>query len=237
MNIIIINHFMKTNKLNFAVFGLKQIMVLVTLCLLSTCFVACGSDDPEPEPTPAPAPEPEPEPETPAEPKSFSFVSTSTAANEWVYFSFEKGDSVAIDKANAAKDKTWDIAFQRFYIRTISGTAGEGHGGALDTNETAFDKVTKVPTEGFIVDTDIEMMTVMGKFETRPANTAFQVLEHPVWAWFDAPTGDMQWHYNKNVFVIKTADGKNYAKIIMQKYKSDDNKSGHITFDYVYPFK
>ena len=82
------------------------------------------------------------------------------------------------------------------------------------------------------------MMTIMGKFEERSANTAFQVLDRPVWAWFDAPTGDMQWHYNKNVFIIKTADGKHYAKIIMKQYKSDDGKeSGHIKFDYVYPFK
>lgn len=225
MNIIIINHFMKTNKLNFAVFGLKQIMVLVTLCLLSSSFVACSDDD-------------EDEPEIPAEAKSFSFINNSAAVNDWVYFSFAKGDSVVIDKANATKDQTWDIAFQRYYIRTNSGTSGEGQGGALDSKETAFDKVTVVPTSGFIADSEVNIMTaVMGKFEKRSANTAFQVLDQPVWAWFDAPTGDMQWHYNKNVFIIKTADGKNYAKIIMQRYKSDDNKSGHITFDYVYPFK
>lgn len=111
------------------------------------------------------------------------------------------------------KNQTWDIAFQRFYIRTNSGTSGEGQGGALDTKETAFDKVTVVPTSGFIADTKLDMMTIMGKFEERSANTAFQVLDRPVWAWFDAPTGDMQWHYNKNVFIIKTADGKHYAKI------------------------
>lgn len=226
MNIIIINHFMKTNKLNFAVFGLKQIMVLVALCLLFTGFVACGDDDKD-------------EPEIPAEAKSFSFINNSTAANDWVYFSFAKGDSVVIDKANAAKDQTWDIAFQRYYIRTNSGTSGQGQGGALDSKETVFDKVTVVPTSGFIVDSEADIMTaVMGKFEKGSVNTAFQVLNQPVWAWFNAPVpGDMQWHYNKNVFIIKTADGKNYAKIIMQKYKSDDNKSGHITFDYVYPFK
>lgn len=224
MNIIIFNHFMKTNKLNFAVFGLKQIMVLVALCLLSCGFVACSDDDEEPE--------------IPAEAKSFYLINNSTAANDWVYFSFSKGDSVVIDKANAAKDQTWDIAFQRFYIRTNSGTSGEGQGGALDTKETAFDKVTVVPTSGFIADTKVDMMTIMGKFDERSANTAFQVLDHPVWAWFDAPTGDMQWHYNKNVFIIKTADGKHYAKIIMKQYKSDDGKeSGHIKFDYVYPFK
>lgn len=178
MNIIIFNHFMKTNKLNFAVFGLKQIMVLVALCLLSSGFVACSDDDEEPE--------------IPAEAKSFYLINNSTAANDWVYFSFSKGDSVVIDKANAAKDQTWDIAFQRFYIRTNSGTSGEGQGGALDTKETAFDKVTVVPTSGFIADTKVDMMTIMGKFEERSANTAFQVLDRPVWAWFDAPTGDMQ---------------------------------------------
>jgi len=224
MNIIIINHFMKTNKLNFAVFGLKQIMVLVTLCLLSSGFVACSDDDKD-------------EPEIPAEAKSFSFFSDSTTPNDWVYFSFEKGDSVVIDKANAAKDQSWDIAFQRYYVRTNCGTSGEGQGGALDTKETSFDAVTVVPTSGFIVDAVKPMMTVMGKNEERTLNPAFQTPNNDSnsWAWYYYM--EKRWDYNNNVFIIKTADGKHYAKIIMKQYKNDEGKSGYIKFDYVYPFK
>ena len=66
---------MKTSNFKFSVSGLKQIMVLVTLCLLSSGFIACSDDEKEepevpaePVPTAAPEPEitaaPDPEPTT-----------------------------------------------------------------------------------------------------------------------------------------------------------------------------
>ena len=216
---------MITSNFKFSVSGLKQIMVLVTLCLLSSGFIACSDDEKE-------------EPEVPAEAKSFTVHATSTNPDDWCYFSFEKGDSVVIDKANAAKDQTWDIAFQRFYVRTNSGTSGNGQGGALDTKQTTFDAVTTVPTSGFIADSKEKMMLIMSKFEEHSLNTAFQVPgyeEYYSWTWYNYMINT--WFPNNNVFIIRTADGKHYAKLIFKQYKDDKGDSGHPTFEYVYPFK
>jgi len=167
-------------------------------------------------------------------PKEVKLISTSTAANEWEYFSFEKGDFVTVDKENAAKDATWDIAFQRFYIRTNSGTSGDGKGGAIDTEKKEFDGVATVPTSGFVIDEKINMMTTMGSYAERSANTAFKIKNSYSWAWYEYMEGT--WYINDNVFVIRTANGEKYAKIIMKSYKGEKNESGHITFEYVYPF-
>lgn len=178
----------------------------------------------------------EPMPDVPETPVTDStvYLSSSQTTDPWKYFSFKNG-FVELTEEEAATSLEWDIAFQRFYIRTNSGTSGKGKGGALDMNKTAFDEVPNVPTSGYKVDEMISMMTMMGKFEEKSGSPAFQCKEQPVWAWFNAPA-EMKWYYNNNVFAIQTADGEHHAKIIMKTYKSTDEK-GNIEFQYVYPAK
>lgn len=77
-------------------------------------------------------------------------------------------------------------------------------------------------------------MTTMGKMEERSVSTAFEIEKHPSWIWFVYQ--EMRWAHNDNVFIVRLADGESYAKVIMQSYKNDEGKSGHITFDYIFPF-
>lgn len=85
----------------------------------------------------------------------------------WKYFSFAKGDFVDLTEEEAATSLEWDIAFQRYYIRTNSGTSGKGQGGALDMAKDSFDDVPNVPTSGYTEDELISMMTTMGSFEDK----------------------------------------------------------------------
>ena len=59
----------------------------------------------------------------------------ATSYDKWVYFSFGKGEIVEV--ADPENDLSWDIALQRWYIKTNSGTSGKkGKGGAINTKAT-----------------------------------------------------------------------------------------------------
>ena len=203
---------------------LKQGMMAIVILLSSISFTACSGDDDD---------KGQPEPEAKAKEVKFEAQSYT----EWTYFSFSKGDFVTVDQANYATDMSWDIAFLRFNIRTNGGESGKGQGAALDTKETDFSKVIAIPSTGFITDSKISAMASGGmppKYVETAGSSVFKVGENQGWANYAPPTGP--WTFNNNVFIIRTADGQ-YAKLIMKSFLNDEDKSGHITFEYVYPFK
>lgn len=162
------------------------------------------------------------------------YISSSKEADPWVYFSFKKG-ILDLTEAAAANSLEWDLAFQRYYIRTNSGTSGKGQGGAIDMNKLTFDEVPNVPKSGYVLDEEIDMVAGMTGTVKKSGNPAFKCSGSMGWAHFNAPAS-MTWSYNKNVFAIQTADGQQWAKIIMKNYKSENSK-GNIEFEYVYPAK
>lgn len=213
---------MKMKLFTTTAFNLKSVVMATALVFASFGLFSCSSDDDDDDDNDSIA-------------ETYNFESTSTDAEEWVYFSFAEGKEITVDKSKPEESTAWDIAFQRFYVRTNSGTSGKGKGGVLDTGKKNFEEVISVPASGFTVDEKFQMMTTMGKYEERSGSKAFKVKDSFSWAWFVYT--EMTWYYNNNVFIIRTADGKNYAKIIMKSYKNDADKSGYITFEYVYPFK
>lgn len=203
--------------------GLRQGVMAMAILLSSISFTACSDDDdenlPEPEPTA----------------KTVKFEAQSYT--EWTYFSFAKGGFVTVDQENYASDLNWDIAFLRFNIRTNGGESGKGKGAVLDTKETDLSKVTAIPSTGFITDSKIKVMASGGmppKYVETTGSSAFKVGENQGWAFYNYKAST--WSYNNNVFIVRTADGQ-YAKLIMKSFLNDEDKSGNITFEYVYPFK
>lgn len=202
---------------------LKQGMMAMAIVLSSIGFTACSDDDEKDQPEPE------------ATVKTVIFEAQSFT--EWSYFSFSKGDFVTVNQENYASDMNWDIAFLRFNIRTNGGESGKGQGAVLDTKETDFSKVTAIPSTGFITDSKIRVMASGGmppKYVETTGSSVFKVGENQGWAFYNYMAST--WSYNNNVFIIRTADGK-YAKLIMKSFLNDKDQSGHITFEYVYPFK
>ena len=79
---------------------------------------------------------------------------------EWVYFSFEKG---VVEVADPQTSNDWDLAFNRYHVRTNSGTSGKGQGGAYKTDKTDFDAVTVAPTaEEYKVDVEQQVSSFLG---------------------------------------------------------------------------
>ena len=102
-------------------------------------FTSCSKEDnKKPDPAPAPAPQGAKE------------VKDLDASDQqkWVYFSFTKGTVVEITNPKTTDDD-WDIAFNRYNIRTNGGVSGKGEAEVVNTNSKDFTAVTKAPAEGY----------------------------------------------------------------------------------------
>ena len=77
-----------------------------------------------------------------------SVVVNATAYDQYVYFSFEQGKVVKTAKYDdeaIKKDKSWDIAFHRYELRTNSGLSGEGNGGAYEVGVQDIRQAVTIP--------------------------------------------------------------------------------------------
>ncbi|MFK8268223.1 HmuY family protein [Capnocytophaga cynodegmi] len=164
----------------------------------------------------------------------------ASKSDVWVYFSFSKGSEVPVTEP--ATDLSWDIAFNRYNIKTNGGTSGKGQAGVVNTNTKKFDSVKESPTEGYVVDTEVVSSPRPGQEPvTISVNSAItgtvMVKEAKGW-WNYAPpvppaTTPTQ-EITKWVYVVKTADGK-FVKIQLTGYNhSKTDKSGFLTFTYKY---
>ena len=80
---------------------------------------------------------------------------------EWVYYSLTKG-VVEVTTATPTVSN-WDVAFNRYHVKTNSGTSGKGQGGAVKTAETDFSKVaTASVTASYTVDDKFNTFTFGG---------------------------------------------------------------------------
>ncbi len=161
--------------------------------------------------------------------QSQTFEVKSTSSTQWKYFSFTSNDTVSVtdpDHSNA-----WDLAFQRYRIRTNSGLSGSGMGGAANSylkGQSGFDALTSVPdTSTFIVDKSISVAVVMGY--------ANYIVNPLLYTWFslDLSVQGTQMLPSDFIYIVKTSIGK-YAKVWVKSYYSATNLSGYVTIQYKY---
>ncbi len=190
----------------------KWILLIPILSVLT----GCSKDDPE-EPAPA------------LEVKTAKIDARSYS--DWVYFSFEKGTVVEVDKANFNKSLDWDIAFHRNDVRLNCGASGQGAGGAVKMQAKSLAEVSTAPASGYVVDATKSIMVKftlpVPLFEDQPANAGIE--------WLNVDTSNPPPVYTlyDNVYVIKTAAGK-YAKVKFANYLSDKNETMVVSLDYAY---
>ena len=159
---------------------------------------------------------------TPLTGKTFTIDGT---VKKWIYFSFEKNDTVLISNPKTSTD--WDLAFNRFLIRTNSGLSGSGLSGADSTllkESTGYDSYKTAVDTALKVDKIMQVMT-QGAFANDTVNPV-------LYNWFNYNYGTNKLEARNQVFVIKTAKGK-YAKLIITSYYKG-TASKFLTFSYVY---
>jgi hypothetical protein len=164
---------------------------------------------------------------TPIQSQTFEVNSTGSAT--WKYFSFTKNDTVSI--ADPLNSSEWDIAFQRYRIKTNSGKSGSGKGGVANSylkGQEGFDVLKIVPdTATFSIDESISIAVQQGY--------ATYIVNPEIYSWFKielAPQGT-QIVPTDFIYIVRTSDGK-YAKVWLKSYYSSANVSGHVTFQYKY---
>jgi hypothetical protein len=161
--------------------------------------------------------------------QSQEFVINSTSSTTWKYFSFTKNDTVSVSDPATSTD--WDMAFQRYRIKTNGGISGSGKGSAANSYkklQAGFDMLKLIPdTTTFAVDQTIQIAVQQG-YATYNVNPV-------LYTWFNIELGanGTQIVPTDYVYIVKTATGK-YAKVWFKSYYSATNVSGYVTFDYKY---
>lgn len=161
----------------------------------------------------------------------------ASASGTWKYFSFEKGKEVTV--TDPKNDLTWDIAFQRYYIKTNSGVSGNGNGGVFKTDSKELSALKQAPTTGYTADDKKETV----QLGYPPVNTELSynsiisggmksVNGYVAYDPALAAQGKSPYTVNKWVYVVKTAKGE-YVKLQVVDYLDAKNKGGHPKFKYV----
>jgi hypothetical protein len=158
-----------------------------------------------------------------------TFEVNSTGSTVWKYFSFADNDTVTV--ADPANSNAWDIAFQRYRIKTNGGLSGNGLGSAANSyqkGQTGFDALSVVSdTSTFINDASISIAVQQGY--------ATYIVNPVLYTWFslEFATQGTQIVPSDYIFIIKTSSGK-YAKVWFKSYYSPENVSGYVSFQYKY---
>jgi hypothetical protein len=159
--------------------------------------------------------------------QSQTFEINSTGSTVWKYFSFTTNDTLAV--ADPATSTSWDLAFQRYRIRTNGGLSGNGAGSAASTSfkgQTGFDALKVVSdTATFVPDASISVAVQQGY--------ANYIVNPRLYTWFslEFAAQGTQIVPRDNIYIVKTATGK-YAKVWFKGYYSATNQSGYVTFQY-----
>jgi hypothetical protein len=158
-----------------------------------------------------------------------TFEINSTGSTAWKYFSFASNDTITI--ADPSNSTAWDLAFQRYRIKTNGGKSGSGLGSAANSyqkEQTGFDALKIVSdTATFALDDSISIAIQQGY--------AYYVVNPVLYTWFtlEFATEGTQIVPSDYIYVLKTATGK-YAKVWFKSYYSPENISGYVTFQYKY---
>jgi HmuY protein len=135
----------------------------------------------------------------------------------WMYFDFSRGAVVAVQDP---KSDAWDLAFQRYVIRTNGGDTNPAGRAALLSVAGDFATVTRVPEHAAFTS------DIRAKNRLYSANPVIE-------KWYTYSYLANVLAPKRVVYVVRTQDGK-YAKMRILSYYCKESASGCLTFEYVY---
>jgi hypothetical protein len=161
--------------------------------------------------------------------QSQTFEVNSTPSATWKYFSFASNDTITV--TDPLTSTAWDLAFQRYRIRTNSGKSGNGLGSAANSyvkGQTGFDALKIVSDTATFVADDSMLIAIQQGYAT-------YVVNPKLYTWFtlEMATQGTQIVPSDYIYIIRTGAGK-YAKVWFKSYYSATNVSGYVTFQYKY---
>jgi len=166
----------------------------------------------------------------------------ATSRTTWHYYSFAQakviGTGETTDDAAWAARKDWDMAICRFKVRTNSGDSGVGLGGLYSHTKIEVDKegketVVNIPYDfktftqtpalaTFVKDKDVTSESMNGVINTESISTAVvAIMKGMPPVWHKAP-----------LHIMPSADGERHYKVDFLSYKSAEDISGHVSFQF-----
>ncbi|MCB9640000.1 MAG: HmuY family protein [Myxococcales bacterium] len=149
----------------------------------------------------------------------FEVQINSSNPDQWVYYNFGQETEVKPTEP-ANKDKTWQLAFRRYFIKSNGGVSGEGGVTTLLLRDQNFDNLEKAPSDGYLADeTGNNVNEPRSAFGREGEWYYYDLLKHVL-----TPRPEF-------MYVVHTGDGK-YYKVQMLKYYDDNGNSGFPRFRY-----
>lgn len=170
----------------------------------------------------------------PSEAKTYSVE--ATASGTWHYFSLAQGREVGTGAENETDNAAWfargdwDLAFNKYKIRTNSGeatTIGSKGGVIVLGAGVPFDSVAEVPSGAqFAADKAVTSSGMGGTTTTMQSEAqviTFKTNE-------DGSLVMPPVYLKAPVCIFRTADGSKTFKVEFTEYQNDEGKSGYIVF-------
>lgn len=183
-------------------------------------FSSCSKDDSTEQP--------------PAETKEAYINATSKTT--WHYFSLAEnkvvgtGEENATDNAAWAARKDWDVAVNRYLVRTNSGaaTSASAQGGVYTFGgSSTFNSVTVVP-DGvtFVPDKAVTSEGMGGVIKTVKSEATVIIFKKNE----DGSTIMPPVYLQAPVYIFRTADGQDHYKVQFTQYQDENKVTGHVKF-------
>jgi hypothetical protein len=137
-------------------------------------------------------------------------VNATSQADYW-YFDLDEGEQVDEDSAD------WDLAFQRFKIKSNGGESGDGNV-IVAKVETPFDELEKAPDSGYVEDDN----AVSSKSENGDPNYAF--LGPDPWYNYEA----MHQLSPKDVRFVVRSTAEKFYKVEILGYYDEAGTAGYL---------
>ncbi len=153
--------------------------------------------------------------------------------NDWIYYSFvEEKEVSGLDETSSKTSDSWDIAFNRYNVRTNSGDSGSGQGGAYDAGKVDWTSIIEANENGYTADGTLQIVkSFTGQGVTYMTSNGNDIFKDCIKLEYGAQ-GPV-YIPNDHVYVMKTAKGK-YAKVWITGFYNDAGDSGYISFKYSY---
>ena len=206
--------------------------LLLSLCA-ATPFAACGDDDDDNPQEQTDSQESTLHTGIPlADDGSYTLDRKTGYGDDWIYVNLSSMDTVAVSEQDHKTDLSWDIAFNRYNIRTNSGTSGSGLGGAFKTDATKMADVASAPSkDNFVADT-LWMITKTPTMSTdgviEMESSANPILSKAIS--IIVKNGPPDYDIAENVFLIRSADGNKIFKFKTISFFNAKGQSGYYCF-------
>lgn len=160
----------------------------------------------------------------------------ATSNTTWNYYSFSTGKLVGTGEETAQDNDTWfsredwDIAINKYNIRTNSGaatTVGANGGVYTCASSISFNSLNALPSEAQFAEDKAITSSGMGGDVTIVRSEATVIL------FKTNDDGSMIMppvYLQAPVYVFRTADGKEYYKVQFTQYQDENKASGHVKF-------